>query len=219
MRIFIPYKHTTGEELRLCLRSIEKNLTGFDDVILITDKKPDWYIGETLRHLDVSTRKELNIISKLFQVKDEKFIRWCDDIFLLKPLKVSEIKNWYQGRLSEALQRAQGKYYEAIRNTIERFGDVKYYDIHTPAIFTREQIQRVFRLEWGNKDFVIKTAALCEEEGEETTDLKINRPISKEAIQELVKDRMFFSTGANGFKQQMINFLTEIFPEKSNWEK
>ena len=214
MTIYIPYKHNGEDALKYALRGIEKNFP--HDVVLITDNPPEWYKGNILNKQDVSSRKQLNLICKLYEVKDEKFIYWNDDHFIIKPIE--EIKTWYEGTIAQSLNKAGGKYYEAVRNTYEHFGDVKYYDIHTPAIFRREQIQRVFRLEWGDKEFVIKTAALCEEDGEETTDLKINRPISKEAIQELVKDRMFFSTGANGFKQQMINFLTEMFPDKSNYE-
>lgn len=215
MTIYIPYKHKDGEELRFALRSIDKHFP--HDVVLITDKVPEWYKGEILFHKDISDRKQLNIISKLFEVPDETFFMWNDDHFLLKP--ITEIKNWYEGTLSEALAKAQGSYYQAVRNTLEHFGDVKYYDIHTPCIFIREQIQRVFRLEWGDKEFVIKTSCLNSEEGEEMKDLKIYRPISKEAIEHLTKDRIFFSTGATGFKQQMKEFLTEKFPHKSRWEK
>ena len=218
MKIYIPYKHTQGEELKFCLRSIEKYLTGYEDVFLITDKTPDWYRGKIIYHSDVSDRKQLNIISKLFQVKDDKFIMFNDDHFLLKPLHIDDIKNWYQGTLKDALNNATGKYYTAIKNTLDHFGDVRYFDTHFPCIFTREQIQRVFRLEWGDKEFVIKTAALCDQEGEEITDCKINHPMSKMAIEDRIKDRTFFSTGANGMRMQMMILLNELFPDKSRYE-
>jgi len=217
MKIYIPYKHKEGEELRFALRSIDKNFTGFDDVILITDESPGWYNGNVLVHKDVSSRKQLNIISKLYCVPDNQFIMFNDDHFLLKPL--TEIKNWYDGTLKTALNKASGRYYQAVKNTLDHFGDIRYFDVHTPCIFTSEQIHRVFRLEWGDREFVIKSAAFNSKEGEEITDLKINRILSKEAIQELTKDRLFFSTGPNGFKLQMIQFLNEKFPEKCKWEK
>ena len=218
MTVYIPYKHKDGEELRFCLRAIDKHLTGHEDVILITDKTPDWYRGKIIYHPDVSDRKQLNIISKLFQVKDDKFIMFNDDHILLKPLHINEIKNWYHGTISEAQKKAQGRYYKSVGNTLEHFGDVKYYDIHTPCIFTREQIQRVFGLEWGDKEFVIKTAALYQEDGEEMTDCKINQLLSMGAIEEKIKDRLFFSTGPGGMKTPMINLLNIMFNNKSKFE-
>jgi len=215
MTIYIPYKHNGEDALKYALRGIEKNFP--HDVVLITDTPPEWYKGNILYKQDVSSRKQLNLISKLFEIKDEQFIYWNDDHFLIKP--ITEIKNWYEGTISQALKKAQGRYYQAVGNTYEHFGDVKYYDIHTPCILTREQVHRVFRLEWGDKEFVIKSAALCQEEGEEMKDLKINRPVSMTAIEHLIKDRTFFSTGPNGWKTPMINLLNIMFPHKSKWEK
>jgi len=219
MRIYIPYKHTQVEELKFCLRSIEKYITGYEDVFLITDKTPDWYRGKIIYHSDVSSRKQLNIISKLFQVKDEKFIMFNDDHFLLKPLHINEIKNWYHGTLKEALNNATGNYYTAIKNTIGHFGDIRYFDIHTPAVFTKDGIHRVFRLEWGDNEYIIKSAFFNSAEGEEITDCKINHPMSKMAIEDRIKGRTFFSTGPNGMRMQMMNLLNELFSEKSKWEK
>lgn len=219
MKIYIPYKHNSGEELRFCLRAIDKHLTGYEDVILITDKIPDWYKGNTLIHRDVSDRKQLNIVSKLFAIADERFIYWNDDHFLLRHLHINEIKNWYNGTISEALGKATGRYYTAISNTFNHFGDIRYYDIHVPCILTNKAVHRVFRMEWGDNEYIIKSSALVGEEGEEMTDCKINRPTTKQDIEERIKDRIFFSVGPNGFKQQMIKKLNEMFHVKSRWEK
>src|SRR5688572_25487619 len=132
MNIFLPYKHTNGEELRFALRSIEKNLSGYRDVYLITDKCPEWYNGKFILYPDpypdVRGRRQFNIISKLFQVPEEKFVMWNDDHYLLKPLHVNEIKNWYEGTLKEAFGKSHGEYHKAVRNTFEHFGDVRYFD-------------------------------------------------------------------------------------------
>jgi len=218
MNIYIPYKMDDGEELRFCLRSIDKYLSGYNDIYLICDKWPEWYKGKVLLHGDISIRKQLNIISKLFQVKDEKFLMFNNDHFLLKPLHINEIKNWYHGTLKEALNNATGKYYTAIKNTIDHFGDVRYFDTHFPCIFTNHQIHRVFRLEWGSHEYVIKSAAFVDSEGEEITDCKINHPMSKAAIDDRIKDRTFFSTGPNGMRMQMMVLLNELFPDKSRYE-
>jgi hypothetical protein len=216
MNTYIPYKHTGGEELRYALRSIEKNLSGYKDVYLITEQWPEWYNGYFLAHPDVSNTKRYNIISKLHEVKDKRFIFWDDDHYLLKPLHVNNIKNWYEGDLSKALGEAHGKYHGAINNTLKAFGNIRYFDIHTPCVYDKEGIEKIFKLNWG--DYIIKSIFFKDKEGEEMKDCKIDRPISREAIRERIKDRLFFSTGANGFKQQMKDFLNEQFPNKSRYE-
>ncbi len=219
MKIYVPYKYDGGEQLKFCLRAIEKNLCGYQDVILITDQKPDWFKGNTIFQTDVPNRKQFSIIRKLFEVKDERFIMFNDDHFLLRPLHINEIKNWYHGTLEEAKGKASGRYHTAITNTIRHFGNIRNFDIHTPAIFTREGIHRVYRLEWGDNEYIIKSAFFANSEGEEMTDCKINRPTTREDIEERIKDRIFFSVGPNGYKQQMIKKLNELYPEKSRWEK
>jgi hypothetical protein len=218
MKIYIPYKHDDGEQLRFCLRAIEKNLSGYQDVILITDKAPWWFKGNTIHKEDVSNRKQFSIIRKLFEVNDERFIFWNDDHFLLRPLHINEIKNWFKGTISEALGKATGRYYTAVNNTINHFGDIRYYDIHVPCILTNKAVHRVFRLEWGDNEYIIKSTALIGEEGEEMKDCKINRPSTKQDIEERIKDRLFFSVGPNGWKQQMIKLMNEMFPQKSRFE-
>ena len=200
------------------MRSIEKYLKGYGDVYLIADKWPEWYNGKVILHPDVSSRKQLNIISKLFQVPQERFIFWNDDHFLLKELHVNEIKTWYHGTIREAIGKAQGKYYTALRNTCDTFGDIRNADIHVPCIYEAKRIKEVFGLNWADKDYVIKSAYFNNESGEEITDCKINRPISKEEIEERIKDRLFFSTGPNGLKTAMIKKLNELYPEPSKYE-
>ena len=219
MTIYLPYRPSPTDELKFALRSIEKYFQ--HDVVLITDKPPEWYKGEVLLYPDcypgVTGRRQFNIISKLYQVPDEQFIMFNDDHYLLQPLET--IPHWYEGTLSQALKAAQGEYYNVINNTLKHFGDINYYDIHTPCVFTKEQIHRAFRLEWGDRDYLIKSAALNGCEGVEMKDLKIRRQITKEATEHLTKDRILFSTSPVGFKAGMVQFLSEIFPNKSRWEK
>jgi hypothetical protein len=56
-------------------------------------------------------------------------------------------------------------------------------------------------------------------EVKEMKDLKIQRLWSKEAIKELIKYRLFFSTSTNGMKKPMIELMNELYPNKSQWEK
>lgn len=168
---------------------------------------------------DVPLRKQFSIMQKLLSAYNssvsQEFIYWHDDHFLLKPC--SEIKPWYEGTLKEALGKASGSYHTAIQNTLDHFGNIKYFDIHTPCIFEKEKIQELNKLDW-SKEYIIKSSYFNNSEGEEMQDCKIDRLLSKEAITERIKDRLFFSVGPNGFKKPMIEKLYELYPDKSRYE-
>lgn len=243
MDIVIPYKNTgEGLELRFALRSIEKYLKGFDvsendhrgtDNIWIVGELPTWlrertennhfYRVSNILHDDASGRKQYNIMRKLFAASTDecvskKFIYWNDDHFLLKPLHVNEIKPWYHGTLKDALEKSTNRYHTAVLNTLNHFGNIKNFDIHVPCVFEKEKIHQLYRLEWGSNEYIIKSSYFNDSEGEEMTDCKINAPKTKEAIEERIKDRLFFSVGPNGLRSQMIKKLNELYPDKSKYE-
>lgn len=228
MTIVIPYIDDilSGVELRFALRSIEKYLTGWTNVVII-GTPPEWYngiYGDPFH--DSRYRKQFNIYSKLLvacgskQVTDN-FIMWNDDHYLLKPLDVSEINNWYDGYLKETINKNQGaRYKETIANTLQIIPETLNYDIHTPCIYHKETFKFLFS---GRTDEICiksyyfnSTLRGC---SSEMKDLKINQLLSKEAIKELIKDRLFLSTSTNGMKKPMIELLNELFPEPSRYER
>lgn len=225
MTIVIPYKDDilSGTELLFALRSIEKHLTGFTNLVIIGDK-PEWYKGEYVQAKDQNGRKQFNIYSKLLIACEHKsvspnFIMWNDDHFLLKDIIVLQIMNWYDGSLKDNIKGNHGaRYKETIANTLELIPEVLNHDIHTPCIYNKAIFYSLF---------MDRTDEICiksyyfnktREFQQPMKDFKINSILSKEAIKELIKDKLFLSTSTNGMKKPMIEVLNELYPKKSKWE-
>lgn len=228
MTIVIPYKDDilSGVELKFALRSIDKHLTGFTNVVIIGEP-PEWYNGESVYVKDCVGRKQFNIYSKLLvacelnNVTDE-FIMFNDDHFLLKPLDVSEIKNWHDGYLSDTINKNHGaRYRETIANTLQIIPGALNYDIHTPCIYEKAMFKKLFHNR--TDEICIKSYYFYfydhADPNNSMRDFKVNQLLSKEAIHELIKDRLFLSTSTNGMKKPMIELLEELYPNKSQWEK
>lgn len=212
-------------ELQFALLSIEKYLTGWGKIFIIGDC-PNFTNGFThIPAKDTPGRKQYSLMNKLMiAVEDERisenFLYHHDDHFALKSLNVSEIKPWYDGTTIEAFNQAHGNYKESIWNTIKVIGgDALYYDIHVPCVFNKKKLIVISQGEWSKYEygFVIKSLYFntFPEESEYMKDLKIDQALSVEAITELIKDRTFFSTGANGAKTQMIKKLNELYREET----
>jgi hypothetical protein len=226
MTIVIPYKDDilSGVELKFALRSIDQHLTGFTNLVII-GTPPDWYKGEYINAPNHNSRKQYSIYTKLltaceFGAVSEDFIMWNDDHFLLKDIMTLQIMDWHDGYLKDTLSRNHGvRYKEAIANTLQILPDGLNYDIHTPCIYNKTAFKNLF--EKKTDEICIKSCYLnryakfsCN-----MTDHKINQLLSKEAIKELIKDRLFFSTSTNGMKKPMIELLNELYPKPSQWER
>lgn len=235
MTVVIPYKDDilSEWELKFALRSIDTYLTGFTNLVII-GTPPEWYKGESVQAKDYNGRKQFSIYSKLLIACElnsvtDNFVMWNDDHYLLKPLKTESILAWYDGYLKETAGKTHGvRYLETIANTLQIIPDTLNYDIHTPCIYHK----RLFKFLFANKSEEICIKSYYFNYSRDITlniygfvvnaemkDFKINQLLSKEAIKELIKDRLFFSTSTNGMKKPMIELLNELYPNPSKWEK
>lgn len=226
MDIVILYRKDEhgGIELKMTLRSIQKYLTGYENIWIVGDKPP----CQNVKYLpcqDVRERKEFSIANKLLtackcdEISDP-FLRWDDDIFLLKPLDVSEIKNWSDGTLEGVKKIASGGYWLAVHHTIEA-GCEKNFDTHTPLIIEKKRFaETVMMADWQpGREFCVKSLYCNGLDGEEMKDLKINMPAYEPHLKKKIEGRLFFSTGPLGLQPEMMNLFEELYPEKSVYEK
>lgn len=226
INIVLPYRLAhDGIELKYALRSIEKYLTGFKDVYLVTDSPPKWYKGKVIHCFEESAKTSLNILNKLIKAGSvrevgETFVQWQDDIFLLKPLDVKDIKYWYDGTIEQAEEKARGKYKRYVINTGMLIGGVSlYFDTHAPIVYSTTYLKHIHSLV-ADKPRLIKSI-YCNEAGdaaeyEEMSDCKFSEPYTLD-IKDQIKDKLFFSIGP-GVDDTIAGILEELFPTKSKWE-
>lgn len=225
--IVIPYTLDLhrGLELLYALRSIEKHLTGFNDVTLIGDR-PNWYKGKHLHCVDIRERKEASIMNKVLKAAldpdiSSEFIMWHDDHMLLQPLAAKDIKYWYDKTLQDALINNSKGYGTTLQNTIDKLKySAKNFDIHTPIIFNSDQFISLMIQGWP-KEYCLKSlyCNTLQIEGEQMDDMKLNTPYSVSQVQAKIAGRLFFSTGPLALVGEMETVWQELYPTRSRWEK
>jgi len=223
MNIYIPYSLERdifkGEELKFAIRSIEKYLSGWENIILI-GTAPDWFNGMVIPANDIPNKKETSILKKMCKVNDRVFVRWDDDHFLLKPLKVEDIKDWHSGYLTQHLENGKfsARYRVALMNTVEEYHYGYYYDIHTPCIFCSAHLD-ILQLNW-DSEYCLKSMYfnyILDPRNEFMEDLKLNNWLSKEEIRAKIEGRIFFSTGT--LFEPVREVLNELYPKPSKFER
>ena len=212
-------------ELRFTLRSIEQNLTGYRNVIIV-GWCPPWLQNVVhIKKEDRAGKKQFSIFSKTMaafnhEETSDSILFWNDDHFLMGGLDVKDFRYWYDGTIDEWGQKAIGNYKGAIRNTAEIKGLNRFYtDIHTPIIYQRAKFKALAELDW-SKEYVIKTAYTMREVGnfEFLADLKVNKAMPYEQWVGKIEGRKWLSIGPYGVCPGLVQLLSEYFPKRSNYE-
>lgn len=220
MDVLIPLGNKSkfnDQELKYCLRSIEKYLNGFERIFIIGELprfiNPDSIVYIPLKESNRTGRKEYNIFSKIIAAIDAGISEWFyftnDDHFLLEELSTTDLPNYYDGTIDEWIEKKGGKYHIALQNTIKG----KYFDVHTPIVYNSDLFQKsVGGLDW-SKEYVIKSS-YCNFLG--LDGIEIKDPILRGSDRE--PKGKIFSTDPYSFGN-VRGFLHERFPDKSRFEK
>lgn len=221
MWVVIPYKKSTGIELKYCLRGIEKFLPGAS--VLLIGEKPEWLTN--VEHIPFESAKEMcfkekNIFLKILEAKRD-FLFFNDDHFLLQPF--SKETYHYSGTLVKQMAEYGSNYnWITLHNTIDIIGDADNYYRHGP-IYCRYRILEALALfDWDKPWGYCVKSLYCHYagiKGTEYPDLKIRWPKPLHEIKLLTTGRQYFSTGNPAINEDMIAFLEETYPDKSHFEK
>lgn len=221
-------------ELRYCLRSIEKHLTGYGEIVIV-GAIPKWI--QNVIHIpatdeDKTWDKEKNIFNKIMLAcQDERvtedFLFMNDDHYLLKDYAAGEFTFYAYGNLSEQVLR-DDQYGNTAANTAMHMPTYwPYFDVHCPIVYNKEVFKRLAELDWTRKyGYCIKTlyagfavpshAKLL---AFEHPDLKINEPLSISRIKKRLEGRHWFSIGNKAFEGGIMGVLNELYPKKSKYER
>ena len=136
-----------NDELRYLLRSMEKNLKGYDRVFLVTQCCPDWIQNVTVVDIPdkYSHNKDANLHLKTLEtvrMHDVKRFVWLsDDNAFLRPIHVSDIPVIHNHRPNAYFYGEDAtKWRNRVRNTLEwaksRGIDLPHtYECHCPQVF------------------------------------------------------------------------------------
>lgn len=221
MRLVIPYRLSgDGTELRYAIRSIQKHFKYLSGVLLIGDK-PEWYTGDHIPCADIKGNKEGSMMFKVLQAPDEAFLYSNDDFFALQDFSFN-LPNYYDTTCADMAERHPiASYRERYHNCP---GNWLNFDIHTPMFMNRVRFKQAYYAMDGQRP--IKTnygnhSGFYSEKlpGTYLCDQKISGKYNVAEIEDMIKDRPFFSTHDNCLNDAMLLILQELYPHASPYEK
>lgn len=208
-------------ELRYALRSMQ--YLEPEEVIII-GHKPAWLKNVYFipgRQKPGIVNKQLNIFTKLYaaMLLTDQFL-YCNDDHFLNP-GFDPYVNYFSGTIGQMLQRTRhtSKYIQTIENTLDYAGgDIYNFDIHCPIYMNRKDFHENLRPEmfgkpWGVliKSLYARTVA----DQKEYMDYKVTTSVFDPVI---LKQRLFFSCSDGALTNRFLNFLHELYPQKSKYE-
>lgn len=212
--------HNNDLELRYCLRSIQKYLTGYRNIIIV-GHLPEFIGPEEVIYIPFkdTANKQANIKNKIlaaFEVSTEEIWFTNDDIYLLQPFAAANFPYFYSGDLKDASEKAARHF--AFNELKEQNLPTKHFDCHFPIVYKRSLFIEAMRHFSDESSIKSKYANFWNIEGENFKDLKIGSSLHYHRIKEEIKDRPCFSVGDNGMNPAMKQVLYELFPEASKYE-
>ena len=139
-------------ELRFCLRALEKNFLDLGNVWVVGEK-PDWCVGvRYLRMPDFFTsNKDANLITKVMTACYQaemapKFVRCSDDEIFLRPTRFDEMRSYHQGEIRHPRGNRWHRRLDRTGQWLRQRGLTAFnYDSHLPAPMHRDRFLEVFR--------------------------------------------------------------------------
>lgn len=220
-------------ELRYCLRSIYKYLTGYRNIYIVGEHPG--FDGDFIHipaqdhgyNIQDNIRRKIEIACAHPDIS-RKFYFTNDDHILLKPVHAPDLPNYYHGDLHLAWlrKRQNGSYKMVLQRTREVLEAKEYatyqFDIHVPIVYDKVFFPYAMSLypwkteKWG---FAIKSL-YCNTMMVPATYLESDCQIGHnvQSLEELlgyIDKRFVFAFTEGACNQLMFNMLEERFPHTS----
>lgn len=202
------------EELRYCLRSLDKYHPGIK-LIIVGPKKPDWLINckhILFRDAEHHEWKSKNIFDKTIaafkHARNLLFLN--DDHILFAPVDYYHHKGPLE--MNIAGRNPIGTYTQTLMNTYKVYGNVNDFDTHCPIWYEKENFEKLWKLDWTvPHGYGIKTSYCAANNiaGEFYPDMKFMDKIGD------LTNRLYISTDDNC----ILNGFEKLFPYKSRFER
>lgn len=223
-------------ELKFCLRSVEKHLSGVDEVVLISSHIPRWVNLDKISWLrmpdDPKGLPNKNILDKLLyycgqNTQRDEFLFMNDDHFIRQSCSATDYPDYYDRTLLDLHAPIVGqKYADLAFVTMEALADkrknILNYDVHFPMVMSQKKfIASMNQYDWSGIGLLIKSiyANTLDTHGTQVPDCKIRTPIkTPERIDNITKHSPCFSISDLAVSAGMIKFLNTLYPQKSKYE-
>ena len=223
-----------NDELRILLRSAERNAIGLGRVIIPTQAPPKWLrnaivvsCGDPLQH-----NKDGNLINKvLTALVREKvtgdFILAADDNVFCQPVNVSEIPMLYNTKGIGDFDPKGNRWRVRMLNTMEYligqgWPSDRNYETHTPQVFNAQKVLTGMQgIDYVSEPgFGIYSLFRCVSgEFPNVTQNKCKTTHENVASADAPIDRMFAGYNDSAFLNGLRERLFEMFPDKSRFEE
>lgn len=240
MNIVIPLGKSKIDfsDLRYCLRSIEKHVYGYDEIIIVGEI-PTWIQG--VIHIPCSDSsdkkfKERNILNKIKAAcisdknEGDDFFFFNDDFVVLNDINANNYPYYYKGTCKESYEINFGKdyrktMYHTMRFIEDRGFKDKNFDSHCPIVYNKKNFLSTFdndcidfNIPFG---YGIKTIySLCNRvNGVYMTDCKFQSEVDLESFKRKSEGRHIISHNEIAMKRGLGLILESLFPKKSSYEK
>lgn len=210
-------------ELKYALRSIEKNLKGVENIIIVGEKPS--FLSEEIIHIPLKDvgRKQLSIKRKIeAAIKDPRctdtFLFSNDDIFFLQNIRADKFPWYYSGDLKDVSEKGAKPLLKRLKALSL---PTKQFDIHFPCLYEKQGFKEAMAaFDWINEDYVIKSlyANYHKIKGREAKDLKISSKLTYQRIKQEIEGRVCYSVGDHCDWYEMKKVLQELYPEPGKYE-
>lgn len=223
------------EELKFSLRSIDKYLHDYAKIWIIGEKLPSWIKNvEQIKIKDTNVYRSQNVTAKLVAVCEhaaitDEFLLMNDDFFFNHTRVAPEYPYFHKGLIEDSLKTMSlSGYYRMLENTVKilkrkGFG-TRHFGIHLPMRMRKDSLAFILQdIDWMvNNGYSVRClyGNILSLEATFLKDPKIYNPLDDvQTIKMKTWNYDCFSTNERAFNEVMVKFLSEKFPEKSQYEK
>lgn len=225
-----------NDELKIFLRSIQENATGFDKIWIVTAYPPKWLKPDSILNVlwkedDYKHNKDANLFEKIMLAMDvtksESIVFSADDCAILMPVNLSVLPPIYNRRKIKDFSETKSKWQKRMIATLSEINLVDgNWDSHTPQLWNVQEAQEVIKTipYYAPEGRCIDSAVMGRIYKSKIPPFAITQKSVKETcehsnISRIKLNTLFIGYGDSGFLHGLRERLFERFPTPSRWEK
>lgn len=223
----------SDNETKYSLRSLEKHVSGIDDVYIVGHKPV--FINDSVIHIpakDLTFNRAKNIATKILlacadENLSENFLLMNDDYFFLQDADVKSYPYHYNGSLRDV--KAHSNFIHHVKATIRALeGNNKpilNYDCHYPIVVNKHLFPMAHNQYSWNKEhgYTVKSMycntigiPFCKTKRAEDSKLRFTGDVIKAS--QFIRNKSLFSTCEAFQGDECENFMNGLYPERSRYE-